>query len=75
MMHRLVQLLLWGVRVGFFLLLLAFALNNPHEVTLYGLFGFQWQTPMILLVLVVFSLGLVSGLLAMTPRWWRNRKL
>jgi lipopolysaccharide assembly protein A len=75
MKHRLLKLLFWVLRAGVFLLLLAFALNNPHHVTLHGLFGLQWEAPMIVLVLAVFAAGLALGLLAMTPRWWRNRKL
>ncbi len=30
---------------------------------------------MVLIVLTVFTIGLIVGALAMVPRWWRARKI
>ncbi|MGC9163776.1 MAG: LapA family protein, partial [Thiomonas sp.] len=43
-------------------------------VTLHLLFGTQWHTPMIVLLLVVFALGAVLGVLALLPSWMRHRR-
>jgi lipopolysaccharide assembly protein A len=32
-----------------------------------------WKTPLIVLVLIAFTLGVVVGVLGMVPRWWRQR--
>jgi hypothetical protein len=35
-------------------------------------FGNQWRSPMVLIVLAAFAVGLVVGVLGMAPRWWRR---
>ena len=64
----------WLWRTALFLLLFAFALNNQHEVVLKWFMGYQWQAPMVFVVLAAFTLGCVSGVLAMVPSWWRQRR-
>jgi uncharacterized integral membrane protein len=54
--------------------LFAFALNNQHEAKVYFFFGTQWRSPMVLIVLTAFALGLVVGVLGMVPRWWRQKQ-
>jgi uncharacterized integral membrane protein len=54
--------------------LFAFALNNQHEAKVYFFFGTQWRSPMVLIVLIAFALGMVVGVLGMVPRWWRQRQ-
>jgi uncharacterized integral membrane protein len=57
-----------------FLVLLAFALNNQQSSSLQFFFGAQWQAPQILIVLAAFACGLLAGVLAMAPRWWKWRR-
>jgi uncharacterized integral membrane protein len=66
------RFLSWLFRAAVFVVLFAFALNNQHEAQLKWFFGFEFRTPMVLLVLVVFAAGAVFGVLAMTPTWWRQ---
>jgi uncharacterized integral membrane protein len=61
-------------RATVFFVLFAFALNNQHEAQLKWFFGFEFRAPMVLMVLVVFAVGAVFGVLAMTPNWWRQRR-
>ncbi len=72
-MKHVTWLLQWVVKAAIFFTLFAFALNNQHDVTVHFFFGTQWRTPLVLLVLVAFAAGLASGVLAMVPRWWRQR--
>ena len=58
-----------------FFSLFAFALNNQQTVALHWFFGYAWTAPMVLVVLAVFTLGIIVGVLAMTPSWWRHRRL
>ena len=69
------RILSWFLRLVVFLLLFGLALNNLEPVTLHLLFGTQWHTPMIVLLLVVFALGAMLGVLALLPSWLRHRRL
>lgn len=74
-MNRLTWLLKWILRAAIFFALLGFALNNQQAVTVNLLFGHEWTAPMVLVVLVAFTFGLVAGVVAMLPRWYRQRRV
>ena len=74
-MNKLLWLLKWGLKAAIFFTLFAFALNNQHEASVHFFFGTQWRSPMVLVVLAAFALGIVVGVLGMVPRWWRHRQL
>jgi lipopolysaccharide assembly protein A len=73
-MHKLLWLLRWILKAAIFFTLFAFALNNQHEVVAHFFFGQQWSAPLVVLVLIAFTTGLIIGVLGMVPRWWRHRK-
>lgn len=73
-MKQLTWLLKWILRAAIFFALLAFALNNQQNVTVNFFFGHDWTAPMVLVVLAAFTLGLASGVLAMLPRWLKQRR-
>lgn len=64
----------WLLRGLLFFILFAFALNNQHVVQLKWFLGYQWQAPMVFIVLAIFAMGCVFGVLAMLPSWWRHRR-
>lgn len=68
------RILRWILRLAIFLVLFGFALNNQHVVSVRGLFGVEWQTPMVFVVLFAFAAGCLAGVLAMAPSWWRHRR-
>ncbi len=74
-MDKLLWLLRWILKAAIFFTLFAFALNNQHEVTVHFLFGRKWAAPLVVIVLIVFTAGLIIGVLGMVPRWWRHRKV
>ena len=74
-MKQFLRLLQWTLKAAIFLILLAFALNNKEDVVVHFLWGLQWRAPMVLVLLVVFTLGVALGVLGMVPRWWRQRRL
>ncbi|MDP1693275.1 MAG: LapA family protein [Burkholderiaceae bacterium] len=65
----------WLVRAFVFFTLFAFALNNQQEVAVRWFFGFEWHTPMVIVVLAAFAAGCAIGVLAMVPSWWRQRRV
>jgi len=67
--------LAWLVRAFIFFALFAFALNNQQEVAVHWFFGFEWHAPMVIIVLTAFAAGCAIGVLAMVPRWWRQRRV
>jgi len=64
----------WLLKAAVFFTLFAFALNNQDEVAVRFFFGQQWQAPLVLVVLIAFTIGLGLGVMFMVPRWWRNRR-
>jgi lipopolysaccharide assembly protein A len=73
-MQKILWLLRWILKAAIFFTLFAFALNNQHEVVAHFFFGNQWRAPLVVLVLIAFTAGLVVGVLGMVPRWWRHRR-
>lgn len=69
------RLLVRALWVFVFFTLFAFALNNEQPAQVHGFFGTQWRAPMVIIVLVAFSLGAALGVLAMVPGWWKQRRL
>jgi uncharacterized integral membrane protein len=68
------RLIAWLLRAFVFFTLFAFALNNQHTATVKGFFGVQWVAPMVIVVLAAFAAGCATGVLAMAPGWWRQRR-
>ncbi len=74
-MKTLVRVVQWLLKAALFFTLFAFALNNQNDVTVHFFFGRQWTAPLVLVVLVAFSAGLLIGVLGMIPRWLQQRKI
>ena len=66
--------LMWLLKAVIFFTLFAFALNNQRDVVVHLFFGTQWQAPLVLVVLLAFSAGVIVGIVGMVPRWWKHRK-
>ncbi len=57
--------LTWLFRAILFIFLLSFAVKNDQPVVLHYYFGYEWQTSLVVVLLVFFMAGVVVGLLAM----------
>jgi len=57
-----------------FFTLFAFALGNEEPVLLHLFFGTTWEAPLVLVLLCAVLLGMLLGILVMTPHWWRARR-
>ena len=65
----------WLLRAFIFFTLFAFALNNQQEASVHWFFGFEWRAPMVIILVAAFAAGCAVGVLAMVPRWWRQRRV
>ena len=57
-----------------FLLVLGFALKNSHSVTFYSYLDYVWQAPLIVMLVLAFVLGALTGVLALLPTLFRLRR-
>lgn len=66
--------LLWISRLSLFLLLFGFALKNDAPVDLHYYLGYEWHAPLSLILLVFFTLGVGTGLMASLATLFRQRR-
>ncbi|WON74548.1 LapA family protein [Nitrosospira sp. Is2] len=66
--------LMWFLRIALFLLLLGFTVKNTETVTLRYYFGYEWQAPLILIVLLSFALGLAIGVMSCLGKIFRQKR-
>ncbi|MDE1943443.1 MAG: LapA family protein [Betaproteobacteria bacterium] len=64
----------WLVRIVIFVLLLGFAVKNLEPVTLNYFLGYQWQEPLVVILLAFTLLGVIIGLLASMSTLFRQRR-
>jgi uncharacterized integral membrane protein len=65
---------LWTLKVVLFLLVLSFAVKNTDLVTVRYYLGYQWQAPLVLVLLSSFCLGVVIGIAASLAHMLRQRR-
>jgi len=65
---------LWIVKVALFLLVLSFAVKNTDMVAVRYYLGYQWDAPLVLVLLVFFCLGVVVGITASLTQMLRQRR-
>jgi putative membrane protein len=64
----------WIIRVLLFIALLGFAAKNDQPITLKYFFGYEWQSYLVVALLIFFTAGAVVGVLAMFPKMVRQRR-
>ncbi|MBK9160612.1 MAG: LapA family protein [Nitrosomonadales bacterium] len=64
----------WLLRAVLFIALLGFAVKNDQQVTLHYFFGYEWQSPMVVVLLVFFAAGALIGVLAMFVHVLQQRR-
>lgn len=65
---------LWTLRLALFLLVLSFAVKNTDIVAVHYYLGYQWQAPLVLVLLVFFCLGVLVGIVANLGHMLRRRR-
>ncbi len=64
----------WLFQMFVFIVLLGFALKNSQPVTLHYFFGYQWQSTLVVALLLFFAVGAGLGILATLGIWFRQRR-
>lgn len=55
----------WFLRVALFVALLGFAVKNDQPVTLRYFFGYEWQSSLVIVLLIFFAAGTAVGVISM----------
>ena len=64
----------WALRIVLFIVLLGFAVKNDQSVTLHYFFGYEWQSSLVVVLLLFFAVGAVVGVLAMFSNVLQQRR-
>ena len=64
----------WLFQMFVFIILLGFALENSQPVTLHYFFGYEWQSTLVIALLLFFTVGAGFGILATSGIWFRQRR-
>jgi uncharacterized integral membrane protein len=64
----------WALRFALFLLVLSFAVKNTDVVSVRYYLGYEWQAPLVLVLVVVFCLGVLVGIAATLTQLLRQRR-
>lgn len=64
----------WLLRAVLFIVLLGFAVKNGQSITLRYFFGYEWQSSLVIVLLMFFAVGATVGVLAMLPNVLQQRR-
>ena len=64
----------WALRIVLFIVLLGFAVKNDQPITLRYFFGYEWQSSLVVVLLLFFAAGTVVGVLAMFSNVLQQRR-
>ena len=63
-----------AIKLALFFVVITFAVKNTDPVSVRYFLGWEWQSPLIFVMLIAFCAGIVLGLLALLPRILRQRR-
>ena len=64
----------WLLRALLFFALLGFAVKNDQPITLRYYFGYEWQSSLVVVLLLFFAAGAIVGVLAMLVNVLQQRR-
>lgn len=64
----------WLLRAFLFIALLGFAIKNDQPITLRYFFGYEWQSSLVVVLLLFFAVGTIVGVLAMFMNVLQQRR-
>jgi uncharacterized integral membrane protein len=68
------RFVLWTLKLALFLLVLSFAVKNTDIVAVRYYLGYQWQAPLVLVLLAFFCLGVLVGIVSSLSHMLRQRR-
>lgn len=64
----------WLLRIVLFIFLLGFAVKNDQPVVLRYFFGYEWQSSLVLVLLLFFAAGVGVGMVAALSKIFMQRR-
>ena len=64
----------WLLRIALFVLLLGLAIKNDQPITLHYFFGYEWQSTLVIVLLIFFFAGTIVGVIAMLTKVLKQRR-
>lgn len=64
----------WILRAVLFIVLLGFAVKNDQPITLRYFFGYEWQSSVVIVLLMFFVAGAAVGVFSMLPNVLKQRR-
>ncbi|MGH8750310.1 MAG: LapA family protein, partial [Burkholderiales bacterium] len=64
----------WFLKFILFVLLLSFAVKNTETTVLHYYLGYEWQAPLVVILLVFFGAGAALGVAACLSHVFRQRR-
>lgn len=64
----------WVFGTTLFLLAMGFAIKNSETITLHYYLGYQWQAPLVVVILTVFCTGAAAGIAASLGFIFKQRR-
>jgi uncharacterized integral membrane protein len=68
------RFVLWTLKLALFLLVLSFAVKNTDIVAVRYYLGYEWQAPLVLVLLAFFCLGVLVGIVSSLSHMLRQRR-
>ena len=68
------RIFVWAIRLFVFLVFLTLAVRNLQPVTLTLLADLTWETPLFVMLLSTFLLGVVTAGIGLALAWLRQRR-
>jgi lipopolysaccharide assembly protein A len=68
------RIVMWTLRLLLFFILFGFAVKNDHLVRLYFFFGAEWNLPLVFVILLIFTAGVLLGVTATFGSLLRQRR-
>ncbi len=65
---------IWIFKFALFVLVLTFAIRNTEMVTVRYFLGWEWQSPLIFVLLIAFCAGIALGLAAGLGQMFKLRR-
>lgn len=65
---------IWLLRAALLFILLIFSIKNDQPVVLHYLFGYEWRSPLILILWMFFAIGMGIGVLATLSNTFKQRR-
>ena len=66
--------LLWTLKLALFLLVVSFAVKNTDIVAVRYYLGYEWEAPLVVVLLVFFCTGVLVGIAANLAHMLRQRR-